>query len=247
MAEAEGATYVRGQLVDRLAPGGILRRIVPEQSLWDQFPVACHVAEGIAGPHDRVFAFRVRSPAAGTPGTAAALLNCARGPAQHVSSLHDCVLPPVAWSHSCEDQLQTGGKGWASQLFYLQLLIVHVPTQVHSDLRQFAARSMKSDASTWGLSSVSCWFSEQAFLRVEDEGHKVVPPEHAAQYWAPCKEEPAMAAEAGIYKDCFGANGVEPVKLSGYFHLTPYAKWSSRCGHGLYIHSVVMLLCKRSS
>ena len=70
---------------------------------------------------------------------------------------------------------------------------------------------------------------------MEDEGHKVVPPEHAAQYWAPCKEAPAMAAEAGIYKDCFGANGVEPVKLSGYFHLTPYAKWSSRCVHGKHM------------
>ena len=119
MAEAEGATYVRGQLVDRLAPSGILRRIVPEQSLWDQFPVACRVAEGIAGPHDRVFAFRVLSPAAVTPATVAPpLLDCAGRRASHASSLHDRVLPRVAWSHRREAQRQSGGKGKASQLFF---------------------------------------------------------------------------------------------------------------------------------
>lgn len=37
-----------------------------------------------------------------------------------------------------------------------------------------------------------------------------------------------MAAGSGIYKDCFGSEGVEPAKLEGYFHLTPYAKWASR-------------------
>lgn len=59
MAEAEGATYVRGQLVDRLAPGGQLRRILPNKPLWEQFPVACRVPESIAGPHDRIVAFKV--------------------------------------------------------------------------------------------------------------------------------------------------------------------------------------------
>lgn len=68
----------------------------------------------------------------------------------------------------------------------------------------------------------------QAFLRTDDENHRVVQPRHARAYFSACKESASMPVDAGIYKDCFGADGAEPAKLEGHFHLTPYAHFPSR-------------------
>lgn len=58
-AERENATYIQGSLIDRLAPGGSLRRVLPQPHLLQQFPVECLVAEQFAGPRKRIIAFKV--------------------------------------------------------------------------------------------------------------------------------------------------------------------------------------------
>ncbi len=61
-AERENATFVEGSLVDRLAPSGILRRVLPAPHILQQFPVECLVVENFAGPRERVIAFKVGAP-----------------------------------------------------------------------------------------------------------------------------------------------------------------------------------------
>ncbi len=56
----------------------------------------------------------------------------------------------------------------------------------------------------------------------------MVQPRHARAYFSACSDAPAVPHDAGIYKDCFGAEGTEPAKLEGHFHLTPYAHFPSR-------------------
>lgn len=60
-AEREGATYIEGTHLDRLAPGGVLRQVSPAVPWEEQFPVACRLPLNIAGPPERVFAFKVAS------------------------------------------------------------------------------------------------------------------------------------------------------------------------------------------
>lgn len=57
-AEREGATFIEGSHVDRLARGGVLRKILPGVPLEVQMPVACSLSVDIAGPPERVFAFK---------------------------------------------------------------------------------------------------------------------------------------------------------------------------------------------
>lgn len=59
-AEAEGASYVSGTLVDRLAPEGALPPVAPEPALHAQFPLACRVVKNLyAGWDFKVVAFKV--------------------------------------------------------------------------------------------------------------------------------------------------------------------------------------------
>jgi hypothetical protein len=59
-AEAEGATWIRGRLVDRLAPDARLRRVELEPALERQFPVQCTLKRRYVGTRNRVVAFKVR-------------------------------------------------------------------------------------------------------------------------------------------------------------------------------------------
>lgn len=58
-AERENATFIQGSLIDRLAPGGALRRVLPHPHILRQFPVECLVVEQFAGPRQRIIAFKV--------------------------------------------------------------------------------------------------------------------------------------------------------------------------------------------
>jgi hypothetical protein len=58
-AERENATFIQGSLIDRLAPGGALRRVLPRPHILRQFPVECLVVEQFAGPRQRIIAFKV--------------------------------------------------------------------------------------------------------------------------------------------------------------------------------------------
>lgn len=60
IAERAGATYVMGDLIDRVAPEGVLAPIAPSPRLEQQFPLACHVVEKLYSGWDfKVVAFRV--------------------------------------------------------------------------------------------------------------------------------------------------------------------------------------------
>ena len=58
-AEQENATYIQGSLIDRLAPRGTLRRVLPQPHILRQFPIECLVVEQFAGPRKRIIAFKV--------------------------------------------------------------------------------------------------------------------------------------------------------------------------------------------
>lgn len=64
---------------------------------------------------------------------------------------------------------------------------------------------------------------------MEDEGRYIVPPQYGRDYFSTCKVVPVMPADSDIVKDCSGWEGMEPAKLSGSYHLTPYAKYKAKC------------------
>jgi hypothetical protein len=51
--ERAGRGFVRGRLIDRLAPGGALVDIQPEPPLWEQFPMTFPVTRKLLGGWDR--------------------------------------------------------------------------------------------------------------------------------------------------------------------------------------------------
>ena len=51
--ERRGRRFVRGRLVDRLAPGGALIDIQPEPTLWEQFPLSLPLTRDLVGGWDR--------------------------------------------------------------------------------------------------------------------------------------------------------------------------------------------------
>lgn len=53
--------------MDRLAPAGILRRVLPAPPILQQFPVECLVVDKFAGPRERVIAFKVCTATRWTP------------------------------------------------------------------------------------------------------------------------------------------------------------------------------------